>query len=170
MLSLQRNPCTDCKSTQQWTTRGHPLYTRVISCGMWQWTERHTDRLLLTWNVIIYNVRYSLYCISHYCTQCHLHSRIFKQSIVGIEHVFGKKEKPFTSNSTIIKTRLRLKLNPQPTTSCNQILLKSHHSTRYIDVAYCYRQSSMVCLSQSWALQKSMNQSRCHLGCGFGWA
>ena len=148
MLSQQRNPCTNCKSTQQWTTRGQSLYIRVCAlvagCGNGQ---RHTDRLLLTWNVIIYNVRYSLYCISHYCTQCHLHSRIFKQSIVGIEHVFGKKEKPFTSNSTIIKTRLRLKLNPQPTTSCNQILFKSHRSTRYIDAAYCYRPVSYTHLT-----------------------
>ena len=42
----------------------------------------------------------------------------------------------------------------------------------------CYRRSSMICqpvcrsicLSQSWALQKWLNQSRCYLGCGLGWA
>jgi len=47
-----------------------------------------------------------------------------------------------------------------------------------VDAAYCYRQSSMVCLSfcQSgcpsllWALQKWLNWSRCRFGCGPGWA
>ena len=46
----QRNPCTDCKSAQQYTTRGHPYtiphtYIRVRAvweCGEGQ-TDRHTD-------------------------------------------------------------------------------------------------------------------------------
>ena len=41
------------------------------------------------------------------------------------------------------------------------------------DAAYSYRRSSVVCrsvrLSRSWALQKPLNRSRCHLGCGLGW-
>jgi len=49
-LPQQRNPCTDCKSAQQCTTRGHalpdPSYIRVgvivWACGCGQ-TDRHTD-------------------------------------------------------------------------------------------------------------------------------
>jgi len=45
-----------------------------------------------------------------------------------------------------------------------------HRSTMYIDAAYCYRPSSVVCLSfclsWSWALQKWLNRSRWCLGCG----
>jgi len=52
----------------------------------------------------------------------------------------------------------------------------------YIDAAYCYRRSTVVCqsvglsaglpvcLSQSWAVQKRLNQSTCCLGCGLEWA
>ena len=43
-----------------------------------------------------------------------------------------------------------------------------------VDAAYCYRRCRVVCLSvdlsQSWALHKRLNRSRCRLGCGFGWA
>ena len=47
-------------------------------------------------------------------------------------------------------------------------------SQYYVDTAYCYRRISViclsVCLSQSRALQKRLNRSRCRLGCGVGWA
>jgi len=33
-------------------------------------------------------------------------------------------------------------------------IFRPHHSTMYVDAAYCYRWSSIVCLSQSSALQK----------------
>ena len=38
-----------------------------------------------------------------------------------------------------------------------------------VDAAYCYRQSSVVCLSRLSALQKRF-RSRCPLGCGLQWA
>jgi len=42
----------------------------------------------------------------------------------------------------------------------------------YIDAAYCYGQSSAVCLSvcllRSWALQKRLDRSRCRLGSVIG--
>ena len=47
VLSLQRNPCTDCKSAQQCTTRGRvpptipPSYIRV-SAVVWECGEEHT--------------------------------------------------------------------------------------------------------------------------------
>ena len=55
-------------------------------------------------------------------------------------------------------------------------ITKPHHHTMYTDAAYCYRPSSVVCLSvclsQSRALQNLLNQSRYryHLGCELGWA
>jgi len=33
MLSQQRNSCTDCKSVQQCTTRGHPLPFPPVTSG-----------------------------------------------------------------------------------------------------------------------------------------
>jgi len=33
MLSQQRNPCTDCKSVQLCTTRGHPLQFPRVKSG-----------------------------------------------------------------------------------------------------------------------------------------
>jgi len=72
-----------------------------------------------------------------------------------------------------------------------------HYSTTYLDAPYCYKPSSVVCLSISqsvclsvclsvchshepckdgwtdrdaiWVVQKRPNQSRCYLGCGLGW-
>jgi len=50
VLPQQRNPCTDCKSAQQSTTRGHPLPLPTLhrgpcnSVGMRPRTDRHTDR------------------------------------------------------------------------------------------------------------------------------
>jgi len=58
---------------------------------------------------------------------------------------------------------------------CSAILFRPHCSTLFVDAAYCYRWSSIVCLSvwcvslsRSWALQKWLNRSRCCLGCGVG--
>jgi len=48
----------------------------------------------------------------------------------------------------------------------NDDIVKPHRTTSYVDAAYCYRLTSVVCLSQSWALQKWLNRSRCHLCCG----
>ena len=63
------------------------------------------------------------------------------------------------------------------------IIMWPHRSTTYVDAAYCYRPSSVVCLivgwlvvrwsvglSRSWTLQKRLNRSRCRLGYGFVWA
>jgi len=52
----------------------------------------------------------------------------------------------------------------------SSFLISPHRSTRYVDVGYCCRPGSMVCLSvglsRSWALQKPLNCSRCRLNCG----
>jgi len=52
-------------------------------------------------------------------------------------------------------------------------IFRRHWSTTYVDTAYCYRRSSVVCLSvglsRSRALQKRLNRPRCRLGCGLGW-
>ena len=51
------------------------------------------------------------------------------------------------------------------------LLLGRIAGLRTLDAAYCYRPSSVVCLSQSWPLQKPLNQrSRCRFGCGIGLA
>ena len=49
MLLQQRIPCTDCKSAQQCTTRGHPLPLPQVTSGSVQYcrhaaVDRHTDR------------------------------------------------------------------------------------------------------------------------------
>ena len=53
-------------------------------------------------------------------------------------------------------------------------ITRPHHHTMYADAAYCYRPSSMVCLSvcHNHKLCNQLNQSRYwyHLGCGLGWA
>jgi len=53
-------------------------------------------------------------------------------------------------------------------------IIRPHHSTTYVDVAYCYRRSSvvtliLVCLSRSWVLQIRLNRSRWPLDYGLGW-
>ena len=55
------------------------------------------------------------------------------------------------------------------------VVVRPHHSTTFIDAAYCYRRSSMFCLSvlcltQLWALWKPPNQARLPLGCELWWA
>ena len=44
------------------------------------------------------------------------------------------------------------------------------YCSSYVDAAYCYRRSRVVCLSRSSALQKRLNWSRCRLGCALGCA
>lgn len=39
-----------------------------------------------------------------------LRSRIFKQSIVRVEHVFGEEEEEFSCHSTIVKANLKYKM------------------------------------------------------------
>jgi len=34
----------------------------------------------------------------------------------------------------------------------NNIIIRPHRSTMYVDVAYCYRRSSMICLSVGWSV------------------
>ena len=54
------------------------------------------------------------------------------------------------------------------------LLLDRITHTAYVDAVCCYQLSSMVChsvsLSHQWALQKWLNQSRCHLGWWLGWS
>jgi len=52
---------------------------------------------------------------------------------------------------------------------------RCHHSTvLYVDAAYCYRRSTVLCLSVclspslSWAVRKWLNRSKCRSGCGLG--
>jgi len=51
--------------------------------------------------------------------------------------------------------------------------MKRPNAVIRIDSAYCYRRSSVLCLSvglpRSWALQKRLNRSRCRLGRWLGW-
>jgi len=53
------------------------------------------------------------------------------------------------------------------------LLFRPHRSTTYVEVVYCYRRSSVhslsVGLTWSLALQKTLNRSRCCLGCGLEW-
>jgi len=62
----------------------------------------------------------------------------------------------------------------QDASVCIIVIIRPHRSTMYVDAAYCYRPSSMVCrsvgLPWSWALQKQLNQSRCRSGFGLRWA
>jgi len=56
----------------------------------------------------------------------------------------------------------------------NGLFVRLHCSTADVDVAHCYRWSrrsvgQSACLSRLRALQKSLNQSRCHLGCWVRW-
>ena len=54
MLSQQQNPCTDSKSAQQCTTKGHPYHSPKLhsglysSVGMWRGTDRQTAQTALT--------------------------------------------------------------------------------------------------------------------------
>jgi len=53
------------------------------------------------------------------------------------------------------------------------IFIRPHRSTTYVDAVYCYRPSSVVCLSvglsQSRVVQKRLNRLRCCLDWGLGW-
>jgi len=57
-----------------------------------------------------------------------------------------------------------------------QPIIRQDASHYYVDAAYCYTRSSVVCLSigrsvglsQSCDLQKRLNRSKCRLGCGLG--
>jgi len=55
------------------------------------------------------------------------------------------------------------------------LFIRPHCSITYVDVAYCYRPSSLVCLSLCLSvtivtLKKQLKQPRCRLGWGVGWA
>jgi len=58
------------------------------------------------------------------------------------------------------------------------LIIKPYRSTTYVDAAYCYRPSSVVCLpvglsvclSQLWAMQKRLNRSRCRVSYALRWA
>jgi len=52
------------------------------------------------------------------------------------------------------------------------VIFRPHRSTRYVDSAYCYGRSSVVCRSvchDREPCKKELNRSRCRLGCGLGW-
>jgi len=48
-------------------------------------------------------------------------------------------------------------------------IFRPYHSPTYIDAAYCYRPSSVVCLSVNRSVTV-VNRLRCHLASGIGWA
>jgi len=50
-------------------------------------------------------------------------------------------------------------------------VFRPHRRTTYIDAAYCYRRSSVVCRSITIVSPaKRLNRSKCCLGCGLKWA
>ena len=73
-----------------------------------------------------------------------------------------------------LKRVQRLQITPQL-----KIIRPHRNTTCILDAAYCYRRIMVVCpsvclcrsacLSRSWAPQKTLNRSRCRLGCGLGW-
>jgi len=50
-------------------------------------------------------------------------------------------------------------------------IIRPHHSTTYVDAAYCYRPSSVVCLSVGRLVSRSVCLSVCHSNepCKNGW-
>jgi len=55
------------------------------------------------------------------------------------------------------------------------VIIRPHRSTTYVDAAYCYRSSSMVCRSVCLSVTlvspaKMAGQMRCRLGWRLGWA
>lgn len=42
-----------------------------------------------------------------------LHSRIFKQAVVWVEHFFREKKEPFTSNTAVIESDFTVKFYPE---------------------------------------------------------
>jgi len=51
---------------------------------------------------------------------------------------------------------------------CVTFIIRPHHRTMYVDAAYCYQPSSMVCLSVCWCVSLSV----CHTNepCKNGWS
>ena len=54
-------------------------------------------------------------------------------------------------------------------------IIRPHRSTTYVDAAYCYRPSSVVCLSVCRSVTivspaKRLRRSRYCFGCALGWA
>jgi len=50
------------------------------------------------------------------------------------------------------------------------LLLLGRIARKYVDTAYCYRTSSVVCRSVTLVSPtKRLNRSRCRLVCGLGW-
>ena len=45
------------------------------------------------------------------------------------------------------------------------IIMRLHRSITHVDAAHCYKWSTVVHRSWSWALQKPLNRSICRLGC-----
>lgn len=43
-----------------------------------------------------------------------LRGRVFKQAVVGVEHLLGEQEEPLPGNTAVVQALLRLKLDPQP--------------------------------------------------------
>ena len=83
------------------------------------------------------------------------------------------------TTTTIITYCLHCELKTEPVyfrcifTKC-WMFFRQHRITTYMNAAYCYRWSSVVCqslrLSCQGALQKPLKRSRCCPGCGLGWA
>jgi len=82
----------------------------------------------------------------------------------------------YTDHSPMTRRKEEQECAQRASSSCITVdihpFFRLHHSTTYIDVAYCYRSSSVVCLSvcHTWALQKRLDWSRCPLGWGLRWA
>lgn len=43
-----------------------------------------------------------------------LRGGVFKQAVIRIEHLLGEEEEPLSGHAAVVKSFLRLKLDPQP--------------------------------------------------------
>ena len=85
----------------------------------------------------------------------------------------SKQDLPTARRKTLQQSNflyIYISLNAQTNTGIIITIIRPHRSTTYVDVAYYYQQSCVVCRSHYWALQKWLHRSRCHLGWGLGWA
>lgn len=53
-------------------------------------------------------------CVNVGQTGRDLRGGVFKQAVIRIEHLLGEEEEPLSGHAAVVKSFLRLKLDPQP--------------------------------------------------------